>query len=163
MEYIFSNAWSLWIILAIVCLIIELSSFDFYLTCVAVGALGGMVASWLGLPIWAQWLLWAVVAVASVCWLRPVLTKHLHKKGGKRKSNADALLGRRGVVTEAIAENGTGYVKIDGDEWRSLSADGQSIAKDTNVEVVSRESITLTVRPLQSTTLANVQSAESTN
>ena len=43
---------------------------------------------------------------------------------------------------------GAGYVAIDGDMWRSVSADGSGIPEGTAVEVVSRESIILTVKPL---------------
>ena len=62
--------------------------------------------------------------------------------------NADALIGRRAVVREAIPAGGAGYVAIDGDMWRSVSADGSGIPEGTAVEVVSRESIILTVKPL---------------
>ena len=56
--------------------------------------------------------------------------------------------GRRAVVREAIPAGGAGYVAIDGDMWRSVSADGSGIPEGTAVEVVSRESIILTVKPL---------------
>ncbi len=147
-EYLAGNMWTLWLVIAIVCLIIELTSFDFYITCFAIGALGAVAASLLRLPFWAQVVVWAVVSVASICFVRPVLTNHLHKRAHKRVSNADALIGRRGTVTETIKAGGYGYVKIDGDEWRSVTADGRGVEAGTGVEVVSRESIILTVRPL---------------
>ena len=63
----------------------------------------------------------------------------------ERKSNVDALIGRQGKVIETIPQGECGYVKIDGDEWRSVSADGQEIPAGTTVQVVSRDSIILTV------------------
>ncbi len=145
-EYLANNLWALWLCIAVVCLIIELTSFDFYVTCFAIGALGGLTGAAVGLPLWAQALLWALVSILSICFVRPILTRHLHKPSRVRASNADALIGRRGVVIEAIRGGGYGYVKIDGDEWRSVSAGRETIPLGETVEVVSRESIILTVR-----------------
>ncbi|MCD8306548.1 MAG: NfeD family protein [Prevotella sp.] len=145
-EYLANNLWALWLCVAVVCLIIELTSFDFYVTCFAIGALGGLLGALLGLPLWAQALLWAVVSVLSICFVRPMLTRHLHKPSRVRASNAEALIGRRGTVIETIHSGGFGYVKIDGDEWRSVSEKGEEIAAGETVEVIARESIILTVR-----------------
>ena len=42
-DYITSNLWLLWSILVFVCLILELSSGDFYITCFAIGGLFAIV------------------------------------------------------------------------------------------------------------------------
>ncbi len=140
------SLWALWLVVAIVCMIIELTSMDFYVTCFAIGAIGAMVAAIVGLPFWAEAVVWAVVAVLSICFIRPVLTRWLHKGAHRRQSNADALIGRKGVVTEKVKKGSYGYVKIDGDEWRSVSEDGSEIDDGATVEVIGRESIILTVR-----------------
>ncbi len=146
-EYFSSNLWILWLIIAIVCMIVELTSFDFYVTCVAVGAIGGMLGALVGLPLWLQIILWAVVAIASIRFIRPLLTRHLHKSSRERSSNADALIGQQGTVTQTIASEGYGYVKIAGDEWRAIAADEAEIAVGTKVVVVARESTIITVAP----------------
>jgi membrane protein implicated in regulation of membrane protease activity len=145
MEYLAENIWAVWLIVSIACMITELTSGDLYLLCFSIGALGSMVASLLGLPTWVQTLTLAVVAVLCLCFVRPPLLRRLHR-GDNRKSNADALIGRKAVVKEPIPADGYGYVKIDGDEWRSESADGTPIAKGIIVEVVSRNSTILTVK-----------------
>lgn len=144
-EFIAGNIWVAWLVVSVVCLIIELTSFDFYVTCFAIGALGGMVGALAGAPLWTQALLWAVVSLLSICFIRPYLTHHLHAGADKRKSNADALIGKEGVVIEKIDGGGFGYVKIDGDEWRSVSSTGVPIEKGVRVRVLSRESIILKV------------------
>ncbi len=144
-EYFSEHLWMAWFLLAVVCMIIELASFDFFVTCFAIGALGGMLGALLGLPLWMQVLLWAIVSVLSICFIRPILTKRIHAGADKRSSNADALIGKEGTVLETISKDGYGYVKIDGDEWRSVSSDGEEIAEGTRVVVVSRDSIILTV------------------
>jgi membrane protein implicated in regulation of membrane protease activity len=144
-DYFKDNLWLVWLIISVVCVIIEVTSFDFFVTCFAIGALGAMVAAIVGLPLWVQIIVWAIVSVLSIKFIRPVLTNNIHASGDNRASNADALIGREGKVIETIVNDGFGYVKIDGDEWRSVADDGQEIAKGTRVRVVSRDSIILTV------------------
>jgi putative membrane protein len=61
-------------------------------------------------------------------------------------SNADALIGRIGVVIADIPAGASGYVKVDGDEWRAVSQNGMAITSGNKVEIVSRESIIITVK-----------------
>lgn len=145
-EYISDNLWLMWLVIAIVCLIIEVASFDFFVTCFALGALGAMVGALVGLPIWMQVLVWAIISILSIWFIRPALTRYLHPKEQQRVSNADALIGREGKVIEAIEKMGYGYVKIDGDEWRALSADGDPIELGAAVRIVARESIIVIVK-----------------
>ena len=58
----------------------------------------------------------------------------------------DALTGKSAKVITAIPQGGYGYVKINGDEWRSVSEDGSAIPEGTTVIVLKRDSIILTVK-----------------
>ena len=144
-DYFVGNMWLAWLIVSIGLLLLELTSGDFYVICFAFGAVASIVGAAIGLPLWAQVLIWAVCSVLCLYFVRPSLIRRLHGKENERKSNVDALVGRRGVVIDKISAGGFGYVKIDGDEWRSVSADGQEIPVGTTVQVVSRDSIILTV------------------
>ena len=135
----------LWTIVFFGCLIIELSSGDFYFVCFALGAIASLIAAACDVPLLYQLLVWAVASVICLVFVRPSLVKRLHNRK-ERKSNADALIGRTGKVTETIPANGHGYVQIDGDVWRSVSADNVEIPKGTTVTITDRESIVLTVR-----------------
>lgn len=147
-DYFVSNLWSLWLSLSIICMIIEVNSGDFYVTCFAIGALGALVSSLFPVPLWLQVLVWVACAMLSIYFIRPSLVKKFHGEGKERASNADALIGRRGTVIEEIKADGHGYVKVDGDEWRSVSADSTSIPVGTMVEIVNRDSIIMTVKPV---------------
>ena len=147
-DYLTTNLWLVWSIIAAVCLILELSSGDFYVTCFAIGAVCAAVSTFLGIPFWAQVLIFAVGSVLSIWLIRPRLVGRLHHGGEERESNADALVGREGRVIEAIPADGHGYVKVDGDEWRARSADGQPIEKDVRVRVTDRQSIIVTVETI---------------
>lgn len=148
-DYIIQNLWLFWSIIAIVCLIMELTSGDFYVTCFALGAVVSVVAALVGSPFWLQVLLWAIFSVLSIMLVRPHLIKALHKGADHRKSNADALIGQIGEVSEMIKTGNYGRVKLDGDDWKAESPTStMDINVGTKVRVVGRESIILCVEPI---------------
>lgn len=147
-EYFSQNLWQVWAIIAVVCLILELFSGDFFILCFAIGAVVSLLAALCGVGLTWQIVLFAVASVLSVMFVRPMALKYFHRNDTDRASNADALLGRDGRVSQKIVQGGYGRVAIDGDDWKAVSADGSAIDKDTVVRVVDRESIILTVKPL---------------
>ena len=134
--YLASNLWAIWTAIAIICLIIELGSGDFFLTCFALGAFCSMIVSFTEAPLWTQILVFAICSVLS---------------------NSDALIGREGRVIEAIRPGDYGYVKIDGDEWKAQSPDDTTIEVGTTVKVIGRESIIISVERVQTSTYNNNQ------
>lgn len=146
-DYIASNMWQLWTIVAIVCLIIELSSGDFFIICFSIGALLGIVGAVVGINIYWQILLFAIGSLLAIFFVRPVALRYLHKNEPNRPSNADALIGRTGKVTETIKAGDYGYVAIDGDMWKACSQENVDIEKGAMVSVVDRQSTIITVIP----------------
>ena len=147
-DYFLQNMWQIWAVIAIICLILELSSGDFFIICFSIGAVFAIISAICGLGIYWQIFIFAIFSLLSVLFIRPVALRYLHKNEPNKPSNADALLGRTGRVTEAIPANGTGYVQIDGDQWRAVSSTKVAIAKDATVRVVGRESTIITVEEL---------------
>ncbi len=146
-DYFAANLWQLWALVVIVCLILEITSGDFFILCFSIGALVSAVIAAVGGSFAVQLEIFAVVSVLSLFFIRPRLVKLLHGKRRERLSNADALIGRVGKVSEAIESNGYGRVAIDGDDWKAVSADGSYVPLGQNVRVVGRESIIITVEP----------------
>ena len=146
-EYIVNNMWLLWSIVAVVCLALEMSSGDFFVTCFAIGALVSVLTALLGTSVWLQVLVFAVFSMLSIWLIRPKLISLMHKGGEERVSNADALTGRIGEVTETISKSQSGYVRIDGDRWRAVSASGDTLEVGRKVRIVGRESTIVTVVP----------------
>ena len=147
-DYFTSNLWLIWVIISIVCLILELSSGDFFILCFAIGAAVAAIIAGCGLSLTWQIILFAIISILSLLLVRPALIKKLHKPNRERLSNAEAMVGQEGRVSEAIEAGGYGRVAIDGDDWKALSADGSAIAKDTRVRVTRMDSIILTVEPI---------------
>lgn len=147
-EYFSQNLWQVWAIIAVVCLILELFSGDFFILCFSIGAAVSLISALFGASLTAQIILFAMASVLSVLFVRPVALKYFHRNDPERASNADALMGREGRVSLAIEAGGYGRVAIDGDDWKAISADGSAIAEGATVRVVSRDSIILTVVPV---------------
>ena len=146
-DYFIQHMWQAWVLVSLACLILELTNGDLYVLCFSIGALCAMVASLLTDSIVTQIIAFAVCSLLSIIFVRPVALKWLHRGEGDRVSNADAVIGRKGRVSEAIPEGGFGRVAIDGDDWKAQSVNGQPIAEDEPVTVVSIDSIIITVTP----------------
>ena len=152
-EFFSSNLWLIWVIISIVCLILELSSGDFFILCFAIGAAVSAIFAGCSANLTWQVIIFAVVSALSLLLVRPAHIKKLHKPHRERLSNAEAMIGQQGRVSESIEAGGYGRVAIDGDDWKARSVDGSAIAKDVPVRVVKMESIILTVEPLSSHTV----------
>ena len=139
--------YQIWLIAAILLLIFEICSATFGAICFAIGAGFSALAAGLGANLTWQIIIFAVVSLLTFIFLRPVVMRFLDRKSKDVKTNADAIIGRKGVVSERIdAEQHTGRVAIDGDDWKAVSEDGAVIEKGTTVEIVKLESIIVTVK-----------------
>ena len=144
-EYFAQHLWQIWAVVAVICLILELTAGDFFIICFSIGAFFAAIAAALGAGIYVQLLTFAVFTLISLFWVRPFAQRYLHKGEDNRVSNADALLGRQGRVVETIKADGFGRVQIDGDIWKAVTNESDDIPKGTNVRVVGRESTIITV------------------
>ena len=136
-----------WLIAAIVLVILEIMTAGFGVICFAIGAVFSALVSGLDGTLTWQVVVFVIVSMLAFIFLRPVVIRFLDKKSKNVKTNADALIGRKGVVSECIdAEQHTGRVAVDGDDWKAVSEDGSIIEKGTTVEIVKLDSIIVTVR-----------------
>lgn len=147
MEYLAANTWQVWAVVAVLGLILELSSGDFFILCFAIGAVGAAVVSPFA-GIYVQLVVFAAVTAFSIFLVRPIALRYLHRGEDRRVSNADALMGQKGTVSEAIKAGGYGRVAIAGDVWKAVAAGPEEIPQGTRVRVVGRESIIITVEKI---------------
>ena len=143
-DYLSSNLWLVWALVCVLALILEVSSGTFYLMCFAIGAACSTITSLFPTPFWAQVVAFAVASAVCVFCVRPFIMKFVHTRGD-RVSNADALIGRTGTVIEPITPEKAGYVKVDGDEWRAVTGNGEILTKGEKVVITKRDSIIVTV------------------
>lgn len=148
-DYLAQHLWQLWAVVAVVCLILELTAGDFFIICFSIGAVFAAVTAVLGGGVYLQLLMFAIFTLISLFWVRPFAQRYLHKGEDNRVSNADALMGRQGRVVETVKADGFGRVQIDGDIWKAVTNEDADIPADTNVRVVGRESTIITVEKIK--------------
>lgn len=143
------NGWvAFWVVFALVLLGLEAMSMALVGAYFALGALAAAVAASLDAELWVQILVFAGVSIVSL-----VLTRRPLKAALKTvplvPSNAQAIVGRRGVITIAIpaGTGARGQVRIGTEDWSARPAAGdEGIAVGTTVEVVALEGVTALVR-----------------
>ena len=141
------QAYLIWLIAALALIIFEICSATFGAICFAIGAGFSALAAGLGANLTWQIVIFAIVSLLTFVFLRPFMMKFLDRKSKDVKTNADALVGRKAVVSERIdAAQHTGRVAVDGDDWKAITEDGSVVEKGAEVEIVKLDSIILTVR-----------------
>jgi membrane protein implicated in regulation of membrane protease activity len=149
LDYFSANLWQLWAILAVVCLIVELMTGGFFIICFAIGAVAAAVTTLIG-GLALQVVVFIIFSAVSVFMVRPFALRYLHENKPAPVSNADAILGRVGRVSETIVAGGFGRVAIDGDDWKAQATGTDTdIAEGSLVQVTGRESIIIDVEPVK--------------
>lgn len=144
-QYFSENLWLAWLLVSLLCLVLELTNGDFFIICFAIGGTAVTILAAFCDSFTAQVILFAVVSVLSIFFIRPFALKYLHKNKEQRVSNADAIIGRIGRITERIEPNEYGRVKIDGDYWKAQANNNTAIEEGTQVRIVKLDSIIVTV------------------
>lgn len=142
------DAYQIWLIVAFILVIVEICTAGFGSICFAIGAGVAALAAGLGLEsVTWQIVIFAAISLLTFIFLRPFVLKFIDRKSKDVKTNADALIGRKAVVSERIdASQHTGRVAVDGDDWKAVSEDGAVIEKGTTVEIIKLDSIIVTVK-----------------
>lgn len=141
------ESWYLWAIFAILFVIVEIYTTGFAVICFAMGATVAGVLSALGFSYLIQIAGFLIATSIFFLLIRPIVLRIFKQSASERGTNTDALIGCDARVTERIdLIDGTGRVKIDGDDWKAVSMDSQIYEVGEIVKVVAIESIVLTVK-----------------
>jgi membrane protein implicated in regulation of membrane protease activity len=137
-------AWLIWIIIAAVLAVAEMSSLTLVLLMLAGGAAAGAITAAAGGPVAVQIVVAAVASVALLVGVRPIAQAHL-LPSGRARTGADALVGMSAVVLAEVSRD-EGRVRLHGGEWTARSYDpGQRLAAGTVVRVVEIDGATALV------------------
>ena len=139
--------WQIWLIIAGVCLVIEIITVGFLVFWFGIGALFALLTSFITNNLFIQI---AVFLISSS--LLVILTKPLMKKFTKNEktvpTNFFSLSGKQGIVTKKIdCNNSTGQVKVKGELWSAIS--DEDIEKDAKVKVLSIDGVKLKVEKIE--------------
>lgn len=143
------SPWLIWIIVAVLLFILEIFTPGFLAACLGFGCLGAGLGALIGLDYTVQGIIFMIFSLIVFFGVRPIMMKHFHKVTGDYKSNVDALVGKPGLVIEAIdSTSGQGRVKVSGEDWRGAGETEQSLIKGSKVRVLRVEGTKLIVEPI---------------
>ena len=142
-------AWWGWLIIGLFLMGAELLGVDaaFYLifvgsAAIAVGLLGMFG---LTLPVWGQWLLFSVLALASMVLFREKVYKRIR---GGAPGYGNTLIGEIVTVSGDLQPGGESRVSLRGSMWTAINTGDQSIPAGAKAKVAAAEGMTLMIQLL---------------
>ncbi len=135
-----------WLIIAILFFMIEvLTPGVFLYSCFSIGAIIAAVVSLFSKSLILQCIIFVVVSILSIYFLKPLLMKLLIPL--TIKSNVDKIVGQTGVVVEKIdGKKSMGIVKVENELWRAVAENNEVINVDEEIVVLKVEGAHLVVK-----------------
>lgn len=133
-----------WLGLMVVLIGIEAATVSLTTIWLAAGSLVALILALFKLPLWLQVTAFLATSIVLLIFTRPIAVKYL--KIGAQKTNADAIVGKTGLVTMDISEHKAGQVKVKGQIWTAISESGASIPEGTEVVITAIEGVKLIVK-----------------
>ena len=140
-------SWWGWLIIGIVLAGAELlTDAAFYLAFAGVAAIcvGLLGLAGVGLPVWAQWVAFSMLAVASMVLFRQKCYDRLRGRGGGVDFRHPAV-GAAVVVDEDVASGGRTRVRLQGTEWTAVNVGPDSIPHGSGAVVVDTDGVALEI------------------
>lgn len=138
-----------WVVLFALMLAIEAATLGLTTIWFAGGALMAFLCSAAGAGPLVQVLVFLAVSILLLALVRPVAKKHFNNS--RERTNADALAGMEGTVTEEIRmPDGTGRVSVRGQDWAArYEGGGVGLPEGARVRVVRVSGATLIIEPVR--------------
>jgi membrane protein implicated in regulation of membrane protease activity len=140
-------AWWGWAVIGILLLCAELFAIDAQFYLIFIGA-GAIVVGFIGLagidfPIWAQWLLFAVLSITAMVTVR----RHLYERlRSQTTAHVDTDVNRRVLIPQELAPGRSSRVEYRGSGWTAVNIGDQVIPAGSEVRIDSVDGLTLNVR-----------------
>lgn len=112
--------WQIWLILAGVCLIIEIMTVGFLIFWFAIGSLLAMIVSFFTTNLIIQTSVFILSSTILIFVTKPFVQKFVNKKEGI-KTNVYSAVGKIGIVTQDI--DSIESTRTNQSKWRSLVCD----------------------------------------
>ena len=135
----------IWLIVMVVCLVVEISTLGLASIWFAGGALLAMIIALIGGPLWLQILVFLVASIVLLIFTRPLATKFFNQN--RTKTNVESVVGKQAIVTGAIDNiKGQGRIVTDGMEWTARSFDSSVIEEGSIVTIEKIEGVKAIVK-----------------
>lgn len=134
-----------WFSVGIICLIIEIITPGlFYAATLSIAAFITGIISFFITDKFILLLVFAVLSIVSVYFIKPFLQKAFRLDENTTLSNVDSIIGKTGLVTKEITADQKGLVKINGEVWTATTETG-TLPVQTKIVVQKVEGVTLFV------------------
>lgn len=133
-EWLAENMWLVWLSIAVLLVIVEITVLDLIFLMLAGGAAAATVAALAGAPVWAQIGIGALVALVLLFAVRPVALRHLKQSQEKPDYGVQSLPGQQATVVEPITD-ATGQVRVDGEVWSARTSEDLALAPGDIVHI----------------------------
>jgi len=144
--------WHIWVIAGLALWIVEIFTPGFVAGVFGTACLIVVPFASTGFTFKTQLLVFGIATAVVSLGIRPLILRHFLRAGMKIKTNVDALVGKTGLVTEAIDYvSGTGRVRIGGEVWRAITSDESRVDVGTKVEVREVEGCKVVVHVISNT------------
>lgn len=141
--------WWGWLIIGFLLMGAELFAVDaaFYLIFVGAAAIcvGLVEFAGVSLPVWGQWLLFAVLGIASMVLFRQRLYDKLR---GRTKEFQGNFVGARVAVNENVPPDGRTRVRLRGSQWTAVNVGGAPIESGSEARVVAADGVELGIEAM---------------
>lgn len=138
--------WIVWAVALIACIGLEAATADLVVIWFIPAAVVSLIVSFFPVPFFVQVLVFLAVGIVLLCSTRPLCRKWKRKKSA---TNADSLIGERGLVTEEIDNRlETGEVKINGLRCSARTENGERVAVGEDVEIMEIRGVKLIVKKI---------------
>jgi membrane protein implicated in regulation of membrane protease activity len=135
--------WAIWLIVGGVLLIAEMLTLTFYLLWLGIGAVIAAAVALFAPDLFAlQGLSGGAAALILTVFTKP-LTRRFRESRGYRDA-INELVGKQGIVVEAIVDGKPGIVKIGNETWSAVSLNNLNI--EDKIKVISRGTTVLEVQ-----------------
>ena len=145
------EAWHLWALAALSLSILELFTVasGFLLLCIAFGCLLSAAVALVGLGVEIQVLLFSVASVGAIFGIRPLFRSRFTRSERAVKTNADALVGKIGIVSERLEPFPSGgRALVEGEDWWAVSRNDAPVEPGSRVKIVQVDGSKLIVENL---------------
>lgn len=143
LEFFFENLWALWVAVGVVALIIELSTAALVSIWFVPAAILTCLVSLVVDSFFIQIIVFVILSIIAMIISRKVYKKYI-KKDKDEVSVDSKLIGKYGKTTEET-DGLNGKVLVGDIYWKAKTQNGEKIAKDESVKIVSVEGTTLII------------------
>ena len=130
----------IWLIVLVVCLVVEISTLGLTSIWFAGGALLALLIAMIAGPFWLQVLVFLVTSIVLLIFTRPIAAKYFNKN--REKTNVNSKIGKQAIVTVTIDNlKGEGQIVTEGMEWTARSLDSTIIEEGSVVTIEKIEGV----------------------